>query len=235
MTLMKWNNFALIGSIGIALFCTNTTMAAEDYATWTYNADVTLNTSSTGAAVAGTVTGFPVLVRLSYKNFLFNEAKGNGADIRFAKAGLPLSYQIERWDSAAAAADIWVKLDTVKGNTAGQVIKMYWGKASAVDSSNAAVVFDTANGFAAVWHLNKSQTDATVNANAGTNNGSSDTPGIIGGASHFQADSSQYINVAYSARLDIGNLTFSAWTKSELRITLSMRGSSITPPKNSLP
>ena len=103
MILNQWNNFKTLAVVGSLALSAGTALAAEDYATWTYNADVTLNTSSTGAAVTGTVTGFPVLVRLSYRNFLFNEAKGNGADIRFGKAGMPLSYHVERWDSAAEA------------------------------------------------------------------------------------------------------------------------------------
>lgn len=67
-----------------------------------------------------------------------------------------------------------------------------------------------------VWHLHKSQTDATINANAGTNNGATDAPGMIGGARHFQADSSQFIEVNYSSSLALRNMTFSAWTKQDV-------------------
>lgn len=44
-----------------------------------------LNTSPTGADVAGTVTNFPVLVRLRANNFDFSLAKADGSDLRFSK------------------------------------------------------------------------------------------------------------------------------------------------------
>src|SRR4051812_10466453 len=94
------------------LFCPEISRAAEDYSAWTRGTDVILNTSSSGANVGSTQNNFPVLVRLTSANFPFSQAKGNGRDIRFAKAdGSPLPFEIERWDSARAQADIWVRTD----------------------------------------------------------------------------------------------------------------------------
>lgn len=161
--------------------------AAEDYSQWTRSARVFLNTTPDGANVNANVTGFPLLIRLDAGNFAFPEALGKGQDIRFSKAGslAPLSYQIERWDSAGAAAEIWVKLDTVIGNSRDQYFNMHWGRPGAADSSKGNAVFEAGAGFVAVWHLGGS--GARANAVAGGNpavpnlyDGDESKPGIIG-------------------------------------------------------
>jgi len=135
---------------------------------WKYARTLILNTSATGANVARTMTDFPVLIRLNAGNFDFSQTNQNGADIRFTKSNskaLPL--EIERWDPVAERAEVWVKVDTVRGNNATQSITMYWGNSKAADSSIGAAVFDTAAGFQGVWHLGDGADDpirdATVN------------------------------------------------------------------------
>ena len=57
---------------------------------------------------------------------------------------------------------------------------MYWGNPGATPISNSAAVFDTANGFAGVWHLGEngdSIYDATGNAFNGKKSGSNDGAG----------------------------------------------------------
>jgi hypothetical protein len=128
--------------------------AQENYSTWAGHRNVFLNTTISGAGVAGTVTNFPVLVRLSTADStLFAQARGNGADIRFTKADntTRFAHQIDLWDSAGRKAAVWVKVDSVKGNNSAQMIRMHWGKADAADSSKGSAVFT--NGFADVWHL----------------------------------------------------------------------------------
>jgi len=49
---------------------------------------------------------------------------------------------------------LWVKVD-VKGNDAAQAFDLHWGSAEAADGSDSKAVFDTANGFVGVWHLNE--------------------------------------------------------------------------------
>jgi hypothetical protein len=167
------------------------------YARWNSSGRIVLNTSSTGADVPGEVTGFPVLVRLDASNFPFSEAKPNGEDVRFSKADgmTPLTYEIERWDSAAELAAVWVRADTVYGSNITQYFYMYWGNADASDRSDGQAVFDTSLAFEGVWHLSESGNsdaegyrDATVNALHGTGtglDGSSDVSGIIGRAQEF--------------------------------------------------
>jgi hypothetical protein len=177
--------------------------AQENYATWSQSRTYILNTTAGGANVAGQVLNFPVLVRLgAADSAIFTAAKAGGADIRFDKlSGTHLPYQIENWDAAGRSAAIWVLMDTVKGNSSAQNVRMRWGNAGAFDSSSGTAVFDTAKGFKAVWHFSEgtasdSARDATANKlNAeplrGGNNASSydlapgDTVGIIGRARRF--------------------------------------------------
>jgi Concanavalin A-like lectin/glucanases superfamily/Domain of unknown function (DUF2341) len=178
-----------------------------------------LNTTATGANVAGNVTGFPVLVRLTSSNFNFSQAQSNGGDIRFAKAnGAPCSYEIERWIQAQGVAEIWVKVDTVYGNNGTQSITMYWGNSTATSLSSGAAVFDTANNFKYVWHLEESGNnnagnykDATANANNGTGTGTPvQATGAIGSGQTFSGanyiSTTNYIGITGTAQR-----TLSAW------------------------
>ncbi len=143
----------------------------DDYSEWKYSKNIVLNTSPTGANVATPQADFPVLVRLTSGTFNFSQAQDSGQDIRFAKSnGAHLKYQIERWDRSNQLAEIWVRVDTVYGNNGSQYFTMYWGKSPVDSRSNGAAVFDTANGFSAVYHLNDASSvspkaDATANGN----------------------------------------------------------------------
>lgn len=139
---------------------------AEDYAQWAHTGDVLLNTTAGGANVTGTVTRFPVLVRLDAGSFDFRQARGDGRDIRFASsAGRHLPYQIDRWDSARAAAEVWVLADTVRGDNATQFLRMHWGNPAAADSGDGNAVFGRDNAYLGVWHLG-TETDARPNSTA---------------------------------------------------------------------
>lgn len=202
---------------------------------WRYSGKFYLNTSVSGADVAGTVVNFPVLVRLHTGNFDFSQAMADGGDISFVKVdGTTLPFEIERWDVAAGHAEIWVKADTVFGNDSTQSITMYWG-ASTMDSSspqgletpesNGAAVFDTGAGFQGVWHLAEPADtithDATANRFDGTPSGTAPTPadGTVGIAKEFNGVSngirmkgtaSGALNFPENARY-----TVSAWVYSD--------------------
>jgi hypothetical protein len=202
------------------------------YPSWKYARLVCLNTTPTGAAVAGTVTGFPVCIRLTNTNFAFRQAQKNGQDLRFTKSdGTPLFCEIERWDSVAGAAEIWVKVDTVYGNDSTHGIGMYWGNDSTSSASNSAAAFDTADRFQGVWHLGQTggttANDATGNHYDGTPYGmtaASAVPGIIGMAQQFNGTSSyfQMLGTANS-RLNFpesGTYSLSVWVNADSIDTL---------------
>ena len=202
----------------------STVFPQENYAQWSHFKYVSINTSPSGSYVANSVLKFPLLVRLASANAdVFSGASSSGADIRFSKSNgvTPLHYQIERWDSAGKAAEIWVLMDTVFGNQNTQYIRMYWGKTGVADSSNGSSVFDSANGFVAVWHLAdpggtsaQGYKDATSYRHHGTGvsmTGASNVAGRIGRGSNFNG-SDQYVSVPSSDALNINrSITISAW------------------------
>jgi hypothetical protein len=200
--------------------------ASVPFASWKYSKKLFLNTTASGAGVTSDVANFPVLVRLTGSNFNFGQAKSGGADIRFTKSdGMPLSYEIERWDSANGLAEIWVKVDTVYGNNSTQYIFMDWGNAAANATSDGATVFDTANGFQGIWHLsepgNATAYDATINHYHGTPTGmtaASAVAGAIGLAQEFDGSSTGYIQMIGTANGKLnfpqhGTYSISAWVR----------------------
>lgn len=134
------------------------TVPADAYAAWAHARRIFLNTSGAAGSsrIGSDVADFPLLVRLDSGNFRFAEARADGRDIRFAAPdGSPLAYEIESWDAAAARAAVWVRVDTVRGESSGQFIRMYWGNASAslADNSSGPSVFRAEAGYRGVWHL----------------------------------------------------------------------------------
>ena len=195
-----------------------TGFAAESYGTWSHTADLLLDTSPAGADVNTNVTGFPLLLRLTSANFSFSEAQGHGQDLRFAKAdGTPLAYQIDRWDSSKAVAEIWIKADTVFGNRAGQAIHMYWGNATAADSSDGNATFN--QGFTQVWHLGDAGVAVRPNSVAGglpaapvNYEGDESRPGMIGLADSLDGGSpGDYLDIGDGYTEYAGGFTYSVW------------------------
>jgi autotransporter-associated beta strand protein len=190
----------------------------DDYTTWGFSRNITINTS--GITTTDCIN-FPMLIRLTSSTFDFNQARDSGQDIRFSKSnGVRIPYQIERWNKASSLAEIWVRVDTVYGNNSSQYIKMYWGKSGVSSKSNGANVFDTANGFTGVWHMNDasaSASDQTSNALTGTaaGNVTYSQTGNIGLANSFDGDG-DYFNHGNNALLQMDasdRVTVSAWVK----------------------
>jgi hypothetical protein len=185
---------------------------------WKYTRVLYLNTSATGANVAGAVTNFPVLVTVNAGEFDFSQAQAGGADIRFTKSNHAfLKYEIERWDPVAGRAEVWVKVDTVRGNDSMQSITMYWGNPGASDSSNGTAVFDTAAGFEGVWHLGErsgSANDATINKfNGGRNGNQQRIPGVIGYGQNY-GSLGDYTDMGNVGNPGTSGFTVCAWIKS---------------------
>jgi len=203
------------------VFCTAQTIPGDTttiLSGWAFSRRIILNTSASAANVAGSVYGFPVLIRLTNTDFTFSQAKAGGDDLRFAKStGAPLAYEIERWDAANGRAEIWVRTDTLFGNDSTQCITMFWGNPAATRISNGSLVFDTAAGFKAVWHFSQDCVDATLNHMNGTNYGASDTQGIVGNSKLL--DGTDSIKIPGTS-LNSSSITLSAWVKFDRTDTL---------------
>ena len=129
-------------------------------ASFAHSFDVTF----TGYAGGETLTGFPVLVRLSaaIEGFSYSGFElPNGGDLRFFDAnGNLLPHEIDMWDEGGEST-VWVKVPSLDATTA---IKAAYGCA-APPANNPAAVWS--NGYAGVWHLNETASpfaDATRTA-----------------------------------------------------------------------
>lgn len=100
------------------------------------------------------LAGHPALLRLHAGNFDFSQAGPGGVDLRIAgPGGAALRHQVQHWDSVAREAAVWVRLDAPSGNPGDTSISLHWGRVDASDRSSGSAVFDSARGFASVWHL----------------------------------------------------------------------------------
>lgn len=204
-----------IGALKLASF------ENENYTAWPRSRRLTLNTTATGANVAGNADDFPVLVRLGRADFDFSQSRGN--DIRFSDMkGKRLRYEIERWDSAAAQAEIWVRLDRVLGNSNAQFITLHWGVPGAESFSDGRQVFTAEAGFAGVWHLSEWAADTTaadlykdaVGYNpAGDRTASADRSGVAGNGAGFDGMDHITVPVANPLLQPNSALTVSAWMR----------------------
>jgi hypothetical protein len=98
---------------------------------------------------------YPLLVRLSATADslgadILAGAGTDGANLRVytGDGTTALSHEIERWSASEAA--IWVRVPVVRLKEAN-TLRLYWG--DSVPAAATGAVFDTANGFAAVFHL----------------------------------------------------------------------------------
>jgi hypothetical protein len=200
----------------------------EDYGTWSHSAVITLNTTSSGADVSDDVYNFPLLIRLSSSSSslfsIFDEAQSNGSDIRFAKEdGTHLQYEIEQWDADLRLAAIWVIMDTVYGSSDAQSITMYWGNGDAPAFSNGAAVFDTANSFISVFHLNENPAgdppgavkDRTYYANHGSPDGNMDLDNLITGMVGNAISFDGYNDIIVADTMGLNTYSFSLWVKGD--------------------
>jgi hypothetical protein len=203
---------------GIAVIPGDTTVVVRPQ--WGFSKKLRLNTSASGADVAGTLFDFPVLIRLDSTTFNFDQADVNGADIRFVKNdNTLLHYETERWDAVNRLAEFWVRIDTVRGNDSTQSIRMCWGNTGIKSASAGAGVFDTVCGFQGVWHLGENDSvayDATANNYRGNATDAVPVDGIIGNARSFNGSSSiiRMTETGPGSTLNFpanGRYTLSAW------------------------
>lgn len=184
---------------------------------------IILNTTAAGAGIDKNVFNFPVLIRLNSTNFAFENTSANGSNLVFKSgAGRTLPYEIECWDAAGKRAEIWVNVDTIRGDDSLQSIEMSWSDSSQSVVKQGIPVFDTAAGFQGVWHLNDESgntfNDATINHYNGASNSNENlsvNDGVIGKGCYFNG-TTQYITMSNTSNSKLnlpenGYYTVSAW------------------------
>jgi hypothetical protein len=184
-------------------------------ADWAEVRKVTINTSATGANVATDVIDYPVLVRLTTPAFDFSKVRKDGADMRFLRPnGTVLPFYVSRYDSAEGAAEVWVKLDTVYGNSRTQSFYIFAGNPDSASMSDVKSVFPSYTGYAGLWHFDDAASLAdAVGGNTAINHGAEGVDGVIGKAVRFRG--SAWIDVPAKAFTGIARkLSISFWQKS---------------------
>jgi hypothetical protein len=212
------------GSAPVAVLRDSVQVAAGDTvlvanAGWAHVRQVFVNTTPSGAAVTRDVLGFPLLVRLAGATFDFSSALTGGTDVRFTKSnGTPIPFEIDRWDTAVRTAEIWVRLDTVKGNDGAQSFFMYWGNPLADNQSNGPAVFDTLSGFVGAWHMAQNGNTPRTNSSQSRYDaapanftGREHVPGVIGGADSLNGIDQYYTLGSGMADWSQG-ITYSVWS-----------------------
>lgn len=140
-----------------------------DYSAWSDYYRVAVHALAAG--VTENLTNYPLLLKITDSEIL-GKSVANGNDIRFSSwdETVEYDYEIEHW--SADTAIIWVRIPSILANTDNQSFKLHIGNVDAnTPVSDGSAVFDTANGWVAVWHMNQPTTtvdtdsilDATAN------------------------------------------------------------------------
>ncbi len=150
-----------------------------------------LKINTFGMGMTGDLLNVPVLVRLDGTEF---PASLNSVVFRKEKnIKDTLPYEVDYWKIGAdSGAAIWVLMDTVRADDSTQIIMQLGGDTGLVSDGH--VVFDTANGFACVWHLSDSLgstsdglfKDATINGINADDHTIGDRDGLIGYGQGFE-------------------------------------------------
>jgi biopolymer transport protein ExbB len=107
---------------------------------WSQRTAVTLNTSSTGVAIQGSLNNVAIPIRLHSGNFDFVNARADGSDLRVLAGDdkTPLKFWIERFDSANELAVVWVEDPAVLPGTDKNSVFVYAGNnKAAIDAGSA--------------------------------------------------------------------------------------------------
>ena len=188
---------------------------------WNFRKEITLDLSPAGAGVAGEVGDVPVLLRLSLANFeYFGDAKPDGSDLRLIAADdkTPLKFHVERYDSTAQMAFIWVRVPRLAGGANTEKIFLYYGNPDATSAADSAGTYDTHQ--ALVYHFGAAA-GATQDATAYRSDPSifqAEVNGaaLIGAGTRFNGTSSITIPAAGALQLQPNQgMTFSAWVRVE--------------------
>lgn len=133
------------------------------------------------AEVSAALSNFPLLVSLVDSD-LQSSALANGHDLCVTDTdGDPLSFEIERWDSASGALDAWVRVPTLRVDQ-DTALYLYYGDDRDVDRSDPSGVWDS--DYLGVYHMG-GPSDSTAGNRAGTAVGVTTVAGRIGNAASF--------------------------------------------------
>ncbi|HEV7443776.1 MAG TPA: DUF2341 domain-containing protein [Steroidobacteraceae bacterium] len=188
---------------------------------WAFRKEITFDLSPTGSDIPGAPMDVPILIRLSLANFqYFADSKPDGSDFIFIASDdkTPLKHHIERFDSQAQMAFVWVRLPRLTGGANTDKIYLYYGNKKATSGADAPGTYDT--GQALVYHFGApagSPQDSTGYKSEPTKFTAEVNPAsLIGTGVKFAGAQVISIPATGAVRLATGKgLTVSAWVRIE--------------------
>jgi len=177
-----------------------------------YKKAITFNTTSTGAAITESQANFPIAVHLNTSSWttqaerdaFFDNAGADGKRVNFFDTDLDtaLPFEVEYFSNVQGSEEAlyWVKVPQIDANSSTDKIYMGYGNDPYhADMSNPQAVWDS--NFKMVQHLGDNSwgtspeaKDSTINANNGTNAGSTDATGQVRKGRNFDG-TDDYINI----------------------------------------
>jgi biopolymer transport protein ExbB len=188
---------------------------------WAFRKEITFDLTPAGAAIAGSPSDVPILIRLSLANFqYFGDAKPDGGDLRFVAADdkTPLKHHVERYDSQAQIAFVWVRVPRLSGGVKTDKIFLYYGNKEAANGADVAGTYDANQ--ALVYHFGPAAgtaQDATAYKTEPTTFTAEVNPAsLIGAGVKFAGAQSIVVPATGAARLlREKGLTISTWVRIE--------------------
>ena len=221
---MKTFRFILV-AIATAFSFSCATASATAPTAFLKKVPISLSVSAQTALGNETLSGFPVLVRLStgIAGFSYADIAANGADIAFGTDDgftiTPYPFEIDTWDTNGTSL-VWVRVPSLAAATS---FNLYYGNGVSVANTPS----DTWAGYAGVWHLNEASGtafDATANGLHATASGAnvsecvavSTAPTGTGRQLASVKGHKSYLSVPNYDSLGLGGtFTISAWVKAD--------------------
>ncbi len=204
----------------LALTCMSQSANAWWNDEWAFRKELSFNLTPAGADIADNTADVPVLVRLSLANFTyFTDAKPDGSDFRFIAADdkTPLKFHIEKYDSQAQIALVWVRIPQLTGGAdKTDKVYLYYGNPTATDASDAPGSYDASQSL--VYHFGAAagspQDSSSFKNEPAQLTAESNAASLIGTGLRFSAGQSLVVNASASLQFKAAQgATFSAWVK----------------------
>lgn len=183
---------------------------------WPFRKKITIDTSSTGANITEAIGTTPVLIRLHSGNFRFEEAKGDGSDLRFIAGDdkTPLKFHFEKFDPLLGEAMVWVSIPELKPGVLTD-LWLYYGNKKADSAADSKTTYDAPT--LLVYHFAQRGVppeDSTSWANTALTVGDPADGAVIGQG--LRLDGQHPVSLPASASLafaDSDPMTLSFWFK----------------------
>jgi hypothetical protein len=133
----------------------------------------------------GSLSQFPLLIRLDGKGFDYTAAQADGADLRFYDPDeAPLVHEIEVWEPSGESL-VWVELPEASIGSTPDHIWMYYGDPELAAPGDGAEVWSA---YQAVYHLGASPADSGPRGLDAVPDGTGRTIGVVGEGNAFDGE-----------------------------------------------